>query len=253
MSRTESDHSSTEPYYREDLALVHHLGFGFHADACAPGILALLEPVRERGGLVLEVGCGSGLLTRHLVDAGHRVIATDASPAMVELAKEHAAGAEDVRVLVLPDELLPEADAVVSVGHVVNYVGDREAVIAAIIALARAVRPGGLFAIDVCDLEWAALRQGAPGAGKIGDDWAVAVEFSIPAPDRFVRDIATFLRNADGTWRRSDERHENVLLDTKEIPALLAPHGVEVTIGTSFGTETLPAGLRTLIGRRPSA
>jgi hypothetical protein len=27
------------PYYRRDLALVHHLGFGFHADDCAPGIL----------------------------------------------------------------------------------------------------------------------------------------------------------------------------------------------------------------------
>lgn len=31
-----------EPYYRADLALVHHLGFGFHADDCAPGILELL-------------------------------------------------------------------------------------------------------------------------------------------------------------------------------------------------------------------
>ena len=239
------------PYYQPDLALVHHLGFGFHADACAPGILALLAPIRQRNGLVLEVGCGSGLLTRHLVDAGHRVIATDASSAMVELAREHAAGAEDVKVLVLPDDPLPEADAVVSVGHVVNYVGDRDAVQRSIIAIARAVRPGGLFAIDVCDLEWAALRQGAPGAGRFADDWAIVVEFSIPAPDRFVRHIATFLRNDDGTWRRSDERHENVLLDTEELPALLAPHGLDVTVGTSFGTETLPAGLRTLIGRRP--
>jgi len=241
------------PYYQPDLALVHHLGFGFHADACAPGILALLEPVRERGGLVLEVGCGSGLLTRHLVDAGHRVIATDASPAMVELAKQHATGAEEVRVLVLPEDPLPPADAVVSVGHVVNYVGDRDAVLEAIVAIAGAVRPGGLFAIDVCDLEWAALRTNAPGAGKIGDDWAIAVEFSVPAPDRFVRDIATFLRNDDGTWRRSDEHHENVLLDTKELPVLLAPHGLDVAVGTSFDTETLPAGLRTLIGRRRSA
>ncbi len=240
-----------DPYYRPDLALVHHLGFGFHADACAPGILALLEPVRQGGGLVLEVGCGSGLLTRHLIDAGHRVLATDASPAMVELAQEYAKGAEDVQVLVLPDDPLPEADAVVSVGHVVNYVGDREAVLQAIVAIARAVRPGGLFAIDVCDLEWAAHRQGAPGAGRIGDDWVIAVEFSIPAPDRFVRDIATFLRNDDGTWRRSDERHENVLLDTAHLPDLLRPHGIEVTVGTSFGTETLPAGLRTLIGRAP--
>lgn len=178
------------PYYRPDLALVHHLGFGFHADACAPGILALLEPVRARHGLVLEVGCGSGLLTRHLIDAGHRVVATDGSPAMVELARRYAIGAEDVRVLVLPDDPLPPADAVVSVGHVVNYVGDRDAVERAIVAIAGAVRPDGLLAIDVCDLEWAAVRQGAPGAGKIGEDWAIAVEFSIPAPDRFVRDIA---------------------------------------------------------------
>jgi len=29
------------------------------------------------------------LLTRHLLDAGHRVIATDASPAMVELARQY--------------------------------------------------------------------------------------------------------------------------------------------------------------------
>ena len=251
MTHSESDPAPEGRYYGHDLALVHHLGFGFHADACAPGILALLEPIREQNGLVLEVGCGSGLLTRHLVDAGHRVIATDASPAMVELAREHAKGAEDVRVLVLPDDTLPEADAVVSVGHVVNYVGERDAVEQAIVAIARAVRPGGLFAFDVCDLEWAALRQGAPGAGKIGDDWVVAVEFSIPAPDRFVRDIVTFLRNDDGTWRRSNERHENVLLDTATIPDLLAPHGVDVTIGTSFGAETLPAGLRTVIGRRP--
>ena len=54
---------AAEPYYRADLALVHHLGFGFHADDCAPGILELLGPVRERDGLVVELGCGSGLLT----------------------------------------------------------------------------------------------------------------------------------------------------------------------------------------------
>ena len=83
-------------YYRDDLALVHHLGFGFHADACAPGILALLGPVRRRRGLVLELGCGSGLLTRHLLDAGHRVIATDASPSMLELARRHAPEAEGI-------------------------------------------------------------------------------------------------------------------------------------------------------------
>ena len=44
--------------YRTALARIHHEHFGFHADRCAPGILALLEPVR--GGLVVEIGCGPG-------------------------------------------------------------------------------------------------------------------------------------------------------------------------------------------------
>ena len=95
------------PYYRRDLALVHHRGFGFHADACAPGILERLRPIRERHGLVVEVGCGSGLLTRHLLAAGHRVIASDASPAMLDLAREVAPDAQDIRQVVLPDDRAP--------------------------------------------------------------------------------------------------------------------------------------------------
>ena len=239
------------PYYRQDLALVHHLGFGFHAEACAPGILALLEPVRERAGVVLELGCGSGLLTRYLVEAGHRVIATDASPAMVELAREHAAGVEDVRVLVLPDDPLPAADAIVSVGHVLSYLADEAEVERALRAVAAAVEPGGLFAVDICDLEWGERRREAPNFSKVDDGWAIVTRFEVPSPDRFVRHITTFVRNDDGSWRRDDERHDNVLVDTAAIPALLAAEGLDVTVGASFGRETLPAGLRALVGRRP--
>ncbi|MGH2752396.1 MAG: class I SAM-dependent methyltransferase [Actinomycetota bacterium] len=163
-----------DPFYRGDLALVHHRGFGFHAEACAPGILELLEPVREHAGLVLEVGCGSGLLTEKLVGAGHRVVATDASPAMLELAREHAGDAEDIRRLVLPDDPMPQADAIVSVGHALSYLPDEAAVDRALVALAQAVRPGGLFAIDICDLEWGRARRDVPDQGRTGDDWAIS-------------------------------------------------------------------------------
>ena len=72
--------------------------------------------------MVLELGCGSGALTRHLVAAGHRVVATDTSPpAMPALAREAVPGVEAFRRLALPDEQLPPADAVVSVGHVLSY------------------------------------------------------------------------------------------------------------------------------------
>src|SRR6476646_1656364 len=113
-----------QPYYRDDLALVHHRGFGFHADMCAPGVVALLGPVRDRRGLVLEIGCGSGLLTRHLLDAGHRVVASDASPAMLDLAWDLVPDAEALRRITLPDDPLPDADAIVSVGHALSYLPD---------------------------------------------------------------------------------------------------------------------------------
>ncbi|HEY6296084.1 MAG TPA: class I SAM-dependent methyltransferase, partial [Streptosporangiaceae bacterium] len=106
-------------YYQHDLALIHARGYGGYADYCAPDILSLLSPVR--GGLVLELGCGAGALTRHLLDAGFAVVATDAAPAMLELAWEALGGEADLRRLRLPDDPLPAADAIVSVGHVISY------------------------------------------------------------------------------------------------------------------------------------
>ncbi len=239
-----------EPYYRRDLALVHHRGFDFHADLCAPGMLALLEPVRARRGLVLELGCGSGLLTRHLIDAGHRVVATDASPTMLELARDHASGAEEIAQLVLPDDAIPSADAVVSVGHVLNYLPDEASVDRALIAAAKALRPRGILALDICDLEWGDLRRDAPSLGRVGEDWAVVTEFSMPTANRFTRQITVFVRDDEGEWRRDDERHDNVLVDTSRVPQVLAEHGLDARVGFSFGEESLPAGLRTVIGQR---
>ena len=244
-----------EPYYRPDLARIHHLGFGFHADDTAPGVLALLAPVKERGGLVVEIGCGSGLLTRYLVDAGHRVIATDASPAMLDLARETVPGAEDIRRLTLPDDPVPEADAIVGVGHALNYLPDEESLERALVAIAAALRPGGVLAIDLCDLEWGRARVDEPARGWVGDDWALVTRFSTPSPDRYVREMAMFTRNDDGSWRRDDERHDNVLIDTSRVPALLAAHGIEATVRDSFGEEELSAGLKAIVGskRRESA
>ncbi len=239
------------PYYRPDLALVHHRGFAFHAAACAPGILDLLGPVRAGGGLVLELGCGSGLLTRELVAAGHRVIATDASPAMLEVAGEMLGDQTvELRRLTLPDDPVPAADAIVAVGHPLSYLPDAGAIEQALVAMAAALRPGGVLAFDICDLEWGRARQGIPNLGRAGPDWAIITEFSTPSADRFVRDMTTFVPNGDGSWRRDREHHENVLIDTSTIPPLLARHGVDARVGAAFGAETLPAGLHVVTGSR---
>ena len=241
----------TVPYYRRDLALVHHRGFAAHPETTGPGILRLIAPLLETGGLVLEVGCGSGLLTRQLVEAGHRVVASDASPSMLDLAREQLGGGADLRRITLPDDPLPQADAIVGVGHALNYLPDAGAVERALASIAEALRPGGLMAIDLCDLEWGALRRDAGNLGWVGDDWAIITRFSVPAADRFVREMTTFVRNPDSSWRRDDERHDNVLIDTAQVPVILARHGVQSEVRGSFGAERLPAGLKAIVGRRP--
>ena len=234
-----------EPYYKPDLALVHHLGFGFHADMCAPGVLALLEPYL--GGTILEFGCGSGLLTKHLVEAGHRVIATDASPAMLEIAKKYAVGADEFRLLSLPHDPLPEVDAIVGIGHPISYLDSEDDIWRALIAIAQASR---FFALDICDLEWGTSSIRKNDFAKVEDDYAIFTRYSQLPPNKFRRDMTTFLRNDDGTWRRSEERHDNVLVDTSVIPELLEPHGVRTRVEPSFGSEQLPAGLKVVIGSR---
>jgi hypothetical protein len=68
---------------------------------------------------------------------------------MIELARDHARGA-DFDVVRLPtglatgvDGALPEAGAVVSTGHVLNYLDTREDIAQALGELGRAVRLGG--------------------------------------------------------------------------------------------------------------
>src|SRR3954462_5199985 len=236
------------PYYRADLAKVHHLGFARHADNTAPGVLALLEPVRAREGLVLEVGCGTGLLARHLLDAGLRVIATDASPAMIELAGEVVPDAVELRVLALPDDPLPQVDAIVSVGHVLSYLDDAAQLKRAFDRLGAALRPAGVLAGDLCDLSFGQARRDAPPYAQVTDEWAIVTRYELPRPDQFVREITTFVRGDDDPWRRDDERHENVLVDTGVVPGWLAPHGIDAEVRTAFGTEELPDGLKVIVG-----
>src|SRR5262249_6160823 len=129
-----------------------------------------------------------------------------------------------------------------------NYLSDEPAIRRALVSIAGALRPWGVLAIDLCDLEWAAARRDAHNIGDVGDNWAIVTWFSTPSPDRFVRKITTFVRTEDGSWRRDDERH-----DTAPIPALLEEHGLQAAVEASFGKERLPVGLRALIGHRPAS
>jgi SAM-dependent methyltransferase len=108
-----------------------------------PATLALLPDVN--GWRVLDAGCGPGWYAAWLLDHGAEVVGVDASPRMIELARERTQGRADLHLADMgqPLDFLPDAsfDLVLST-LAVHYVKDLAALFT---ELARVLRPEGLF------------------------------------------------------------------------------------------------------------
>jgi SAM-dependent methyltransferase len=190
----------TDSYYHSDLAWVHHTGHAHHVEKVGTGIVRLLRDAGlGSGARILDAGWGSGLLARTLRTEGFAVLGVDASAAMIELARRYEPGAQ-FEVVRLPtrkppgmDGAVPTCDAVVSTGHVLNYLDTRTDVAQALGELARAVQPGGLLAIGLMTERYCDRLDLGQVHAKVQDDWAIT-RFSRPEPHRFDRAITVFRR-----------------------------------------------------------
>ncbi len=221
-----------EQSYGPDLALIHHEAFSAYADSVAPGVVSLLGAPCD----VVELGCGGGALTRHLVAAGHRVIATDASPPMLDITRQTVPEAE-IRALELPDDPIPNADAVVAVGTVFNYLASEADLERGLVAAALA---GDLLITDILDLSYGESRPEPVEYFHEGPGWKLWTLNSLEAPDRVVREM-TIETEAGITY----EKHFNVLVDVEQIASRI---GAQVR--GSFGDEVLPPGFCVLVATR---
>jgi SAM-dependent methyltransferase len=160
-------------WYREDLAYIHDVGHADFALESAPGILEVLVRNGIRDGLVIDLGCGSGLWARELVDTGYRVLGIDISEAMIELSRKRVPEA-DFRVGSLFGVDIPPCAAVTAVSEVLNYLFDEENECRGLARLFRrvydALAPGGVFVFDVLVPGRCCRgpRQGGSLRGRIG-------------------------------------------------------------------------------------
>lgn len=222
--------------YRDDLAFIHHHGFGEFAESAAPGLLEILWRNGVTEGLVVDAGCGSGTWARELLRAGFRVFGFDASPAMIALARvvcaaKGGAPAARLEVASLTDVTLPRCDAVSAIGEILNYGGDLPDFFRRVHA---ALRPRGVFVFDLA--EPSGVHAGDRRVD--GDDWVVFTHKTVDG-DTLTRRITTY-RDVAGDIRKSEETHVLRLYDRATVTRLLRESGFRVHVRRSYGTRRLP-------------
>src|SRR5262249_36502358 len=110
-------------WYADDLAYIHDAGFADYAIKSDPGLLGILARAKISSGLVVDLGCGSGLWAQQLVRANYQVLGIDISEPMIRIARERAPRAE-FRVESLFNASIPACSAVTSIGECLNYMFD---------------------------------------------------------------------------------------------------------------------------------
>jgi SAM-dependent methyltransferase len=111
--------------------------------------------------VIVDLGCGTGLITRELARQGYRMIGVDPAPAMLDIARNRPGGDRvewingDASAMGTPD-----ADLAIMSGHVAQFFLTDDSWHAALTAL----RPGGCLAFETRDpdaREWDHWSRGA--------------------------------------------------------------------------------------------
>ena len=237
--------------YGEDLAYIHDAGFGHFATNAAP---LLLEGLRRQGldsGLIIDLGCGSGILAEAISAAGYAVLGIDISPAMVAMARDRVPNGR-FRVGSLLAAVLPPCVAVAAVGECFHYLFDSGNTGQGLVALFRriygALGRGGQLVFDVA------------GPGRVpvprrtfteGDGWAVLVTAEEDRGAAVLTRRITSFRRVGQLYRRDEEVHRLRLYRSTELARELSRLGFRVRRLRAYGQFRLPRAHVAFVATKP--
>jgi SAM-dependent methyltransferase len=227
--------------YGPDLSRIHHEGFAALAGSAAPAIVRLLRSAGIRRGMVVDLGCGSGILAKHLLARGYDVQGIDASAAMIRIARRVAPGAT-FTIARAATARLPRCRAIVATGESITYLNAAarpDALLRRVIhRAARALEPGGLLIFDAIVAN--PRRPLANRTWRASDAWAVLTESSEDMQRGIVtRQITSFVRAGTG-FRRSYERHRVGVFRRKGVLKMLEAEGFHARTLRRYGRAPLP-------------
>jgi SAM-dependent methyltransferase len=235
----------TSRLYATDLAYIHNAGFGHFARRASPELIRILRAHGISNGLIVEAGCGSGILARALTAAGYELFGFDQSAAMIRLARRRAPRAR-FRVASLTRVPLPPCRAVLATGEIISYVSS--GVGAFFRRVHAALEPRGLFIFDFIE---SARRRTYHEKTLHGDGWSLVARADLSASGRILTRRLTMSRRTGKRYRRSREIHRVRIYSRQEIAKVLKEAGFSVRMRSSYGRyRLLPGSVAVMAGKR---
>jgi SAM-dependent methyltransferase len=239
--------------YGDDLAFIHDDGFGGFAREASHVLVNALQGRGITEGLVIDLGCGSGILSGVVTGRGYQALGIDISAAMIALARKRVPDAT-FRVETLFSVELPHCVAVAAVGECLNYLFDEGNTAPKRARLFRtiyrALAPRGLFILDVAE-PGRASGAGPNRSFKEGKDWAVLVTQDEDRRRRIlIRKITSFRRYGE-LYRRDHEVHRQRLIARSEVAGQLRSIGFGVRSLRGYGKQRFGPGHGGMIAAKP--
>ncbi len=129
------------------------LTFDIDYERYASNIFTILKDHSIKEGNILEIGCGSGNLTRKLAQGPYEILAFDNSLEMLNIAYPKLIDFENVNLIMNDMYEFPyedfEFDAVVSLLDVMNYITDENDLIRLFSSVYSSLKAGGVFIFDL--------------------------------------------------------------------------------------------------------
>jgi SAM-dependent methyltransferase len=239
--------------YGEDLAYIHDVGFGHFAKNATPGLLEMVRQTGLKDGLVVDLGCGSGIWARALCDVGYEVLGVDQSAAMISIARKRVPEGRFRRESFLTAKL-PRCIAVTAIGEGFNYIFDRRNTERRLAALFHriydALLPRGVFIFDVAG-PGRVVGPGIQRKYSEGDDWATLVAIEEDRQRKLLTRRITSFRKVGDLYRRHEEVHQQRLFTRTEVAEQLRGCGFRVRGLRGYGAMRFAPGAFGFLARKP--
>lgn len=212
-------------------------------------IIGLLNEYGISEGLMLDLGCGTGKLTRLLAKAGFDMIGVDNAEEMLEIARE--AGYEDENVpdilYLLQDmrefELYGTVRAVVSICDSMNYILEEEDLLTVFKLVNNYLDPKGLFIFDLNTIYKYRELLGETTISENREEGSFIWDNYFDEEEQINEyDLTLFIREEGDLYRKYEETHYQRAYELETVKNLIEQAGMEfVAAYDAFTKEPVKA------------